>query len=184
MVVSLIGHSSPLKFILIALGLSTVALLHVVPTRADLNELALANLRSIRTRFESPVQDWMRIKRIRKKSNHHTANLAHGISTWLIPFALAGVFVAIFSYANPIINLWISELGLGLAFSPNPQRILTFAVIYIASWGFLRARTKLRIPPPALPHTATTVKPREAKKNATTAQLIIRCLVLFNLVFV
>ena len=127
--------------------------------------------------------------------------LARGIAAWVLPVLFTSVFVAIFAWANPIISDWFSRLGTliarGLEKLPeifNFGRILFSLAFAIVAWSLMRSRTyKTRsarataIPNFAPGHDAGAnqtvfVQPAPARSDVP-ASMVIRCLVLFNLVF-
>ena len=102
---------------------------------------------------------------------------------WTLPLALGLVFVIIFAVANPIIAQWAHALWSNfLAFLETLPTWLSFGRISfwilsgLGTYGLLRARRRTRRPasaivPPRLP--GVDVKP----------MLIVRCLLVFNLIF-
>jgi hypothetical protein len=125
--------------------------------------------------------------------------LARGVAAWIIPAILASVFVAIFAVANPIISDWLSHLSTWIArlIDRLPElldgaRIAFWLVFATFAWSILRSRTSRRraptrafAPPPPLPgfeHLEGINIPRHNTLGLPAA-MVVRCLILFNLVF-
>ena len=125
--------------------------------------------------------------------------LAHGVAAWIIPLCFTSVFVAIFAWANPIISGWFVELGtlITSVIEHLPQVLnvsrLGFWLLFAAfAWSLMRSRTSRG----GRRSTSTAMtaaewdewldgRPRHAQHNALgiPPPMVIRCLVLFNLVF-
>ena len=130
-------------------------------------------------------------------------NIARAIFAWLIPLALASVFVAIFAWANPILAdllgrmfNWIGNLLARIPEVFNVPRMCFWMVFAIFAWTLLRARAKRfsrtrydsgLVRPPVLPGGArvvTVIHPVPlARTRNISAALVVRCLILFNIVF-
>ena len=139
--------------------------------------------------------------------------LARGIAAWVIPVLFTCIFIAIFAWANPIISGWFGSLGTlmtnlveRLPNLLNVGRIFFWLMFAVLAWSLLRSRTwRKRKPAAAVKPTNCRVihadgtdeeivlpippPPVEGKvlrdHNALgiPASMVIRCLVLFNLVF-
>ncbi len=102
---------------------------------------------------------------------------------WTLPLLLGGVFVLIFVAANPIIAQWAGTLWhniLTFLYSLptwlSLGRICFWMIVALGTYGLLRARRGARqcvvvLPPPLQP--ATVAMP----------MMVIRCLMVFNLIF-
>jgi hypothetical protein len=105
---------------------------------------------------------------------------------WALPLALGGVFVALFSAANPVMERWVSKagevLGRWVAKLPDlldPPRIAFWMFVLTAVWALLRLRTRQArqaAAPPPLPQTQRLL-PEPYR------QFVVRCLVVFNAIF-
>lgn len=100
---------------------------------------------------------------------------------WIIPLMLTAVFVALFAEANPIIENWLSTssnwLLKDLPHYINGWRAAMWVGTAIGVWSLLRWRgpiKRVQLPDPMS---------RSEFAQWITPQLIVRCLVLFNLVF-
>ena len=150
--------------------------------------------------------------------------LARGLAAWIVPALLASVFIAIFAWANPIIENWFGRLGtfIAQAFERlpdylNPGRIIFWIFVAAIAWSLLRSRThrarrrranvvvvgttRTTTPPPITaqvdpqpsdewilptpPVSAARAKRHDDAAAAAgfPASMVIRCLILFNLVF-
>ena len=113
---------------------------------------------------------------------------ARGIGVWVLPALLTCVFIAIFAFANPIISDWLSRLGTQITnFMQNlPDwislpRIGFWLLFAIVAWMLLRGRVR-----PIPNQTPEPERTREAPDFSTPdipAAFVIRCLMLFNIVF-
>jgi hypothetical protein len=132
--------------------------------------------------------------------------LARGVAAWVIPVLLSLVFVGIFALANPIISGWIGDFGtwLGRLIEElpellNPARILFWSAFAMLAWGLLRSRTwraRRSTRPSAVLDNAVAAQGlvegrvvvdgkvvREHNALGIPAGIVIRCLILFNLIF-
>jgi hypothetical protein len=126
--------------------------------------------------------------------------VARNIFAWIIPIALTSVFVAIFAWANPILADWIGRTfsWIGRALEKLPDlfdipRMFFWLVFATFSWALLRARAKrwrssrrslAPVGRPGLSPTITVITPAPlARSRNISAALVVRCLILFNLVF-
>ncbi len=109
---------------------------------------------------------------------------ARGLAGWVIPVTLSAVFVAIFALANPIISDWFSRLGdeiwMLISWIPdllNPLRMLFWLIAATATWMLLRGRIwRLnRAQPDRIVY--------ETPERFISSALVVRCLILFNLIF-
>lgn len=127
---------------------------------------------------------------------------AHLAGLWVLPLLGGALFIALFAWANPIVERWVSRgldhLSVLLAHLPNlldPPRILFWGFVLVWTWGLLRVRTRRAWPTPparlALPPRAAAGAVTTAELQAASHQLLppsqrglaVRCLVVFNLVF-
>jgi len=102
------------------------------------------------------------------------------VGKWVVPVLLSLVFVALFAVANPVIERWLMELKshLGRGWDSIFQfleiwRLLFWLLLGIWIWSLIRIRVPS--PPPRLP--------AEEIPDRFSASSIVRCLFLFNLVF-
>jgi hypothetical protein len=100
----------------------------------------------------------------------------------LIGLVLAGVFIALFASANPIIFDWLKTVWQKLEHLfdqvPTPGRILMWGLVAIGVWTFLQYRTGITYCP-----QRETKSPEPATESLFSAALIAKYLVLFNAIF-
>ncbi|MDB5304171.1 MAG: hypothetical protein JWM97_1720, partial [Phycisphaerales bacterium] len=105
---------------------------------------------------------------------------------WALPLALGGVFVALFSAANPVMERWVSRVGEVLsqwiAKLPDlldPARIAFWMIVLAAVWALLRVRVRrarnVWVFPPEPEVQRMLPEPYR--------QFVVRCLVVFNCIF-
>jgi hypothetical protein len=131
--------------------------------------------------------------------------LARGTAAWILPLLLSSVFVALFAWANPIISGWFDRFGtwLGHVLENLPDlinvpRMMFWLAFATVAWMLLRGRVwrshaksvaQLNAEAAAAATMAATdgaVPPiiEPAPRDAgVPLGLVLRCLVLFNLVF-
>ena len=122
--------------------------------------------------------------------------VARAIAAWIIPLLLSSVFVGLFAWANPIISNWLGNFFEWLGnLLPNILNLLNIGriIFWLAfaalAWGLIRSRTwtgQFRATPGA-ERSAAQGSPDPlidpAPPTYTFVPLIIRCLILFNIVF-
>lgn len=133
---------------------------------------------------------------------HATPKIGGVLRAWTIPVLLSLVFVSLFAAANPVISRWFSLLDdvlnnlLSWPEFLSAPRIIFWFIMFIAIWTLLRARIR-RSPffndvfapwsPPSLPPDLKSTQPATYELSDLvvylTPQFIVRCLTLFNLVF-
>jgi hypothetical protein len=122
--------------------------------------------------------------------------VARGLAAWLIPLLLSGVFVAIFALANPVIASWVSIAGnwLWQVIEELPElvsfpRLVFWLGFAVLAWMLMRGPMRKWKHRPALrsPRGATMVNGSVAsgpgRASGIPPGLVVRCLILFNLVF-
>jgi hypothetical protein len=124
---------------------------------------------------------------------------ARGIAAWIVPLLLSGAFVALFAWANPVIADWCGRLGTWLGnrlerlLERLPElisfpRLVFWLGFALFAWMLLRGpvrrwrgrRGGARARPP-LVDGRIVADPERA--GAFPLGLVVRCLILFNLVF-
>ena len=119
---------------------------------------------------------------------------ARGVAAWVIPALCSTVFVALFAWANPIISgwfgalfAWLGNLLVNLPALLNVGRMAFWLAAATVAWMLLRSRTRGRHGPDERP-AAGGVAPiprvvEQAPPPRVAAGMVIRCLVLFNVIF-
>ncbi len=180
-----------------ALGvwLSLLALIGLVAARMDGNvpHADLWMQAGLRASVRIPVA-WLHDRRLlhrrRSASYRAAASIPRATVKWLIPLALTGGFLWLFCMANPVIERGVlravDALGEFLIWVrlPDFTRLLFWGLVAVGLWGVWRVRTERKrraTLPPILP-----VQPVTTPKTAQTsdeAGLVLRCLILFNMLF-
>jgi hypothetical protein len=110
-------------------------------------------------------------------SRHGTRRGTASLARWILPLVLGGVFVVLFAAANPIIGSWLDTFTQTLRDALNALDMLRvgfWCVMAWAAWALIRTRT---------PSFARAARPPAVRAVLSTGTLV-RCLVVFNLLFV
>ncbi|MFH1748849.1 MAG: DUF4173 domain-containing protein [Planctomycetota bacterium] len=108
------------------------------------------------------------------------------LRNWLIPILLGAVFLALFAVANPVMSKWLGDAWrevhrlfrqLTERF-PSGWRIVQWALVTLAVWALLRFRLGTRAASPGKGSPVDATWAGHPKPS-----LVVRCLVLFNLLF-
>lgn len=111
---------------------------------------------------------------------------------WGVPVALSLVFIGLFGLANPVVQRWIeqgwdalSARVTGLSEWMTPDRMALWGLTAYAVWGLLRARVRADRP---RTDRGIVERPVDSHTNPKLSwnvgtSLVVRCLVLFNVVF-
>jgi hypothetical protein len=107
---------------------------------------------------------------------------------WAVPVLLSLLFISLFALANPIISKWLGLFGdsiksLFTDFSEyvSVGRVGLWLSVGFVSWALLRGRGRGLVT--AHRAEALIFAPRRYSHDASHAPLIVRCLLLFNVVF-
>ncbi|MFA7237284.1 MAG: DUF4173 domain-containing protein [Phycisphaeraceae bacterium] len=130
-----------------------------------------------------PLRDMRTARRWQRAHHPHRPSLRRFALRWAVPLALTALFLLLFRQANPVIENqlhhlrqtlgdWLTHLTDYIA----PLRILFWCCTAIAAWSLLRLRSRRRQTAPR------PVMPRYADRPVA-ADLVIRCLILFNALF-
>ncbi|WOH68077.1 DUF4173 domain-containing protein [Bradyrhizobium sp. BWA-3-5] len=113
--------------------------------------------------------------------------LKSGLTVWLVPVALGGVFVFLLVSANPLLEKWVRLMNPGDAASyVSLGRILFWTVALSVIWPFIQVwwRSKAEAMPPVLTDAAAPERtPSSHHIEFFGVATILRSLVLFNLLF-
>ena len=123
--------------------------------------------------------------------------LARGLAAWIIPVLFTSVFVAIFAWANPVISGWFAQLGtlIGTVIDKLPElfnfpRVMFWLGFATFAWSLMRSRTsRSRQRTAGMSEAefdewiAAARATREHNTLGIPASMVIRCLILFNVVF-
>lgn len=166
----MLDRPNPLVVLLFGLSLTLAALSARVRWRDPAwNWVQRLALHGVCATF-GPLLDLMRLSRLKRRGRGLSFLAIAG--RLVIPVVGAGVFLALFSAANPVISGFLERLSLPLF---DPGRALTWTIIALGVWATLRPRwRRWRI---ALPERKSA-KPWPALTTSITWSLI-----LFNAVF-
>src|SRR6185436_1061460 len=123
--------------------------------------------------------------------NHggHSARAARTLAAWAIPVLLRLVFIGLFARANPVISHWlqrasnsVSDVLTNLFTYVKFDRILLWLVFGLLAWALLRGCTRWRISRAGVTEQAIA-QPTIVPQRMDLPALLVRCLILFNLVF-
>ena len=140
------------------------------------------------------IVDFFRWRRTARRLGRRRIRFA-AVAVWIMPLALAAVFLALFGEANPVIEYWLSLIDL-LRWLKLIQldRLIFWFIVLVLVWAFLRPRLPhflRRLPRlPAFAFSGQSA-PRPAGSSAAQSledvlfgkAAILRALVIFNLMF-
>jgi hypothetical protein len=120
-----------------------------------------------------PVQDALVLRRLRRHGRRQGVALAFLLG-WILPMVLGGIFLTLFAIANPLVEQWCGRLWdwLSQAGFPGWDRIGLWMLGGGASWLLMRSRWRVT---PGSPPGVAPVR--------DDTRLAVRCLLVFNLVF-
>jgi hypothetical protein len=133
----------------------------------------------VRTILDSyTVSRWM------KKHPQNRSSILGRVFRWIVPLLAGLVFILLFSFANPIIEKWaraafrdLFNLFDWLPELLEPSRIALWVFIGVGAYGLLRYRGR------SGKSGAISVPPVVQTHPASAHHFIVRCLIVFNLVF-
>ena len=124
-------------------------------------------------------------KWLSRRGGQATERYRH-LAQWLAAAALGLIFVILFAVANPVIVRWGRQIGDALESLTEyvaPGRVLLWVLVGLWAWALLRGRVRgFRWPTATKPHPTVPIAPVGVGPRLTTG-LIVRCLVVFNAVF-
>ena len=110
------------------------------------------------------------------------------LAAWFLPVALSLVFIGLFWLANPILGVWSTWLTEWLSEQVDrwaqwlhPLRMSFWMLLAAFVWSLMRMRTRRRRGLPRIP--ALSIRRRGWLPNWDMTPTVVRCLILFNLVF-
>jgi len=108
------------------------------------------------------------------------------VINWVVPVALSLVFIGLFALANPVISKWLDKAGTSVGefftnFSEyiSVGRVFLWLVVGWTSWALLRGRSRAG----RSDLEAKVFNDGMITDRGIPAGLVVRCLILFNLVF-
>jgi hypothetical protein len=183
---AIVEHPGPLRITLAFIAIILLAVISRQTSRLSaMNTFAQSAELAARMAFQLPV-DMLRTRRWLQTHGKHNAQPVHWLTAWMTPVLLSLVFVALFALANPVISDWTRRLAESirdLAFNASeylaPIRILLWLVTGFVVWSLLRGRTRLRRRRQLSMSAAAPARTRRVLREET----ILRCLIVFNLLF-
>jgi hypothetical protein len=201
--------ASAWKYLLIPIGLAplfeNISGLSAVVSLLSLVAFALAMSDQLRTSLSGILRqvfgfllllparlpvDALRARAAKREENR---DVPGQIAVWLMPLALATVFILLFSVANPIVEHWLALIDPWVLLeSIDVARVLFWIAVLWIVWGFLRPRVP-QLPwltRPSRSSHASNVRPVIDPKIAATFSdvifspgAILRALLVFNAIF-
>ncbi len=184
MSVALFVEPGPLPILLAAFGLIALGVIDRGGWTSRLAVLALRGMIFVSEAMVTPLRD-ARLQHRWQRSRGQPWSGVFAYGGWLLPVLFSLVFVVLFVLANPIIDGWVAVLPEHFTLA----RWLLWCAVGLSTWGLLRAPAmRLR----SLPgfRRLETSGPTEYNFGSimplsadALGDLVLRCLVLFNLVF-
>ncbi|WFU18853.1 DUF4173 domain-containing protein [Bradyrhizobium sp. CB3481] len=112
--------------------------------------------------------------------------LKGGLTVWLVPIALGGVFVFLLVSANPLLEKWIRLMSPGDAASyVSLGRILFWTVALSVIWPFVQVWWRRKVEATSALTDTAAAEPKRSSQRVEFfgVATILRSLVLFNLLF-
>lgn len=196
LIAALVIHPGGLAVTLGLLGLITLATIDRGGWTSSVTAWATRGAKFLGKASTQAVRDVVLLNKWQRTHRGGTAGLiesggAAGLGSlraWVIPAALSAVFVGLFALANPVMQRGLSEAwdaiqwritGLGEWLSLG--RMVLWLLTAAAVWGLLRVRLRT---PRSPGKNATDGRAIRQLDRVTGTSLVVRCLVLFNAVFV
>lgn len=180
---SMIESPGPLNLILAGVGVMTLALTLRIGWSAKVSDWLQRWVLLIVCGWTQPFRDLHQIHRRHTHKEKTNIRRPVGAAQWVIPIVLSLIFVALFSLANPVISNWVSragQWGMRLPEYVEAPRVIFWLITGAAIWALLRYRVRIK-------RRSGVVNPWSAAPDVgqmlVSPTFIVRCLILFNLVF-
>ena len=103
---------------------------------------------------------------------------------WVLPLLLCGLFGLLFASANPLIDAWLSAISWSALWSEiRLGRLLTWLLLAALAGPLVALRLRDPAPPAAAGVSPSPAPGHRAAALRLDAAVVLRCLVLFNLLF-
>ena len=188
---AMIEHPGALEFTMAALGLIGCVLIARHDWTDGLWQWAMRIIRFVVLAVIGPIYDWLAAREYLRR--HGSTRKFHLIraSRWTVPLVASLVFVGLFILANPVLEHWadamVDRLGHWLnRFDLSAARWLFWLTCLLTIWSLMRGRRWRDVSPPhtpAHPPAGVTFARNAARPPTNDAPLVLRCLILFNVVF-
>lgn len=182
---ALIEHPGPLRVALALLGIVSLAVINARGFTYDVPSWIIRWSEMFsRWCMQLPI-DVVHIGKWRNARGPSASPSKRWAINWFIPIALSLVFVGLFAAANPVISNWLSKFGNAVSrvFSNFSEyvsvgRVFLWVLIGFPAWALLRSRIRWsrdRVP--------EVVRTQNGYQSLISKELLLRCLVVFNVVF-
>ncbi|OGV61475.1 MAG: hypothetical protein A3K19_19955 [Lentisphaerae bacterium RIFOXYB12_FULL_65_16] len=179
LVLALIDQPGTLNVLLTVAGLGAVALCARWGWKPDARVWLGRGILFFGIGWTQVLRDLATARRWRNRGT--PAKRGSVLGRWLLPVTLSLVFVLLFAAANPIISSWLKQaLDAFDMFQLRAARVVLWLVVFVWCWALCRFRPV---------KTMTTSRARATaagqvhSPGVLSTEMVIRCLVLFNLVF-
>lgn len=175
---ALVIQPGPLAVVMCALSIAVLAIIAREPAPQDAAALAL---RLTVFALKMPLQWILDVRPLRRiLQRRQFGPSGKSLLNWTLPVAGSLFFLALFAVANPLLSLefdlWAQKLqGLFADISLAPSRGFFWALTGLCAWALLRVRT--------LVARRSAVQPQSRPMSVGRASMLVRCLALFNVIF-
>lgn len=204
-----IGHWAARGVWVALIGLCLALIEHPGPLRIGMTLLALASLAAMErfgwtTSATAWISRWaetfarclaqlpmdlVSANRWTRAHGGRAARFVRVLGNWSIPIVLSLVFVGLFALANPLIARWVQQASKTISESIHDffafltvGRVFLWIAFAFGTWAFLRSRWRA---PSARTGVAESsiATPLITTRTMDFHSLLVRCLILFNIVF-
>ena len=182
---ALIENPGPLRIALALLGIASLAIINAYGFTYDVPQwLKRWSEMIARWWLQLPI-DVIQTRRWRNSHGPNGRLAVRSAVNWIVPIGLSLVFLGLFAAANPIISGWLSNIGATFSqiarnFSEyvSVGRVGLWLLIGLPAWALLRARLRW------WRHRMVEVQHKVVERRPLlSSDLLLRCLIVFNLVF-
>lgn len=189
LVLALVEHPGPLRITMALLALASLAAInhHGWTTSAS---AWIARWFEIFSRaFVQLPTDIVWANRWTRTHGGRAARALRTFSQWSIPVLLSLVFIGLFALANPVVSTWVERASNSISrvFTNffeyvSVSRMLLWAGFAAVSWSLLRGRCRWPLARKGVAEQ-DIAQPLVGPASLDLPGLLVRCLILFNLVF-
>ena len=186
LVIALVEYPGALPIILVTLGIISLAIFRRSASVKAAPRWAVRVLVFPLTECARAFLDFRLIQKWRGRRGGRATERYRRLIHWLTAGVLGLVFVVLFAFANPVIVRWIRQMGdlLGeVAKVIAPARIVLWLLVAVWSWALLRGRGSVLRATTGGGVGLTAPVAVAVNGSRITAGLIVRCLLVFNAVF-
>jgi hypothetical protein len=191
LLLALIEHPGPLRVTMALLALTSIALLNRFEWTTSVTAWASRWSEMLLRIFAQLPIDLRNINRWTRAHGGPTAKTLRIIAKWTIPVLLSAVFVGLFAVANPIIEKWLHSAGdsIGRVFNDffthvTIDRVGIWLLLGLSAWALLRGRARWKSSRNGVPESQSqTQMAKVALPKFDLPAQLVRCLILFNIIF-